>query len=240
MTELYDGTELPRESKRKKIWITVWWIVTSVVLAVNIGLFVYFCLQPYQWSGRTGLFWIQIANVSVYGCLSLAFFALKYKRQRAYCKMLKNMQTGMKEIYTGEYIGVSLNTEVKEGVDFYVLLVMEFNENRQVYYERKVLIDTEKEIPEFHEGEILHFVTQANMLMSYEVLPRPADEPTMEQKRRQMAAKDKERLFDNVILEEDAANKLKKKKRRKVKFEDAPEYVPAEEPENEEREDEEK
>ena len=222
MIEIYDGTELARERKQKKIRIAIWWTLTAIVFALNVGLYVYFCLQPYQWSGRTALFWIQIANVTVYACASFFYLSVKHRRRRAYCKMLKNMQTGLKEIYTGEYLGTSLNTEYKEGVEFYVLLVMEFNANKQVYFERKVLLDVEKEIPPLHEGDILHFVTQANMLAAYEVLPRPENEPTLEQKRHQMAAKDKERLFDNVIIDEEAASKLKRKKRRKVRFEDAP------------------
>ena len=217
MLELYDGSEYERERRRKKLWLTVWLVVTVLVFLANVGLFVYFWLQPYQWSGRTTLFVIQIVNVAVYGCLSFAFFALKYRRLKCYCKVLKNMNTGLKEIDTAEYLGVSAADEVKEGVDFFVLLFLEWNDKKQNYFERKLLVDKEKELPALQEGDIVHFVTQANMLFAWEVLPRPADEPSIEEKKQTMTAKDRELLADNVVLDADGLKELKKNRRKDKK-----------------------
>ena len=217
MTEIYDGTEKTEEVRRKKQWLTIWLVISALVLILNVGLFVYFCMQQYEWSGKTGLLWIQIANVAVYGCASLGFFALKYRRQKAYCKMLVHMETGLKEIYTAEFLGVAAEPEVKEGVDFTVLLLLEWNENKQNYFERKVLIDVEKPVPDWKEGEIIHFVTQANMLCSWEILPRPAGEPTLEQKKASMSAKDRELLADSVILDEEGLKELKRNRRKNKK-----------------------
>ena len=218
MTELYDGSELSRESKKKKLWFTIFWIVTGIVIAVSAALFVYFCMQQYEWSGRAGLMWIQIAIVAVYATVSYGFFSLKYRRQKAYCKMLKNLRDGLKEIDTGEVLGVAAEQKVKEGVDFDAILVLQWNENKQNYFERKILVDCEKDIPPVKERDILHFVTQANMLVSWEVLKRPAGEPTLEEKKATMTAKDRELLSDNVILDEEGLKELRRN-RRKMKRE---------------------
>ena len=52
-------------------------------------------------------------------------------------------------------------------------------------------MDNEKPKPELKEGDMVHFITQGNILMEYEVIPRPENEPTAEYKRESVLNKDR-------------------------------------------------
>lgn len=50
------------------------------------------------------------------------------------------------------------------------LVFLEWNKYKKGYYERKVLVFYEKEFPEIPEGSGVRFITQGNVLVSYEIL----------------------------------------------------------------------
>ena len=126
---------------------------------------------------------IAMSLSSVFAVISLLLFSTKFRRLRCYVKMLGYLQTGLKEGSVGEFLEFSEKVEVHEGVDFYNFT--------QEYFIRKVLVDNEKPKPELKEGDMVHFITQGNILMEYEVIPRPENEPTAEYKRESVLNKDR-------------------------------------------------
>ena len=58
----------------------------------------------------------------------------------------------------------------KDGVDMKSLIFIEWNKYKNDYFERKVLVFYEKPFPEFAEKATVRYVTQGNVLISYEIL----------------------------------------------------------------------
>ena len=58
----------------------------------------------------------------------------------------------------------------KDGVDFKSLIFIQWNEYKNKYFERKILVFYEEEFPKLEKGDEVEFVTQSNVLISYEVV----------------------------------------------------------------------
>jgi hypothetical protein len=81
-----------------------------------------------------------------------------------------NLCTGIRETSTGSFFEYSESVQDKDGVDCKALIFLEWNKYKKDFFERKVLIPYEKEFPEFTENMNVKYVTQSNLLISYEIL----------------------------------------------------------------------
>lgn len=182
MIELYDGSEYPREKAAKKRFLTIWLILLGLVVAFDIAMMVWLSTLPYE---SPMAIWPKAAGIllsCLFAFFSMPFLAIKYHRMRFYTKMLGYLETGLREGSVGELKQFSSAVEVREGVDYHTMITFEYNERKREYFERKVLIDCEKPLPDIQPGEIVHYITQGNILVSYEILPRPENEPSTEEK----------------------------------------------------------
>ena len=84
--------------------------------------------------------------------------------------MLKHLQTGLTEESVGEFLRFEEETESHEGVDYYTMVLSEWYEKKEEFYERKVLIDAEKARPVITKGNVVRYITQGNILLRYEVV----------------------------------------------------------------------
>ena len=78
--------------------------------------------------------------------------------------------TGLKETSTGSFFEYDETLQDKDGVDFKSLIFIEWNKFKNDFFERKVLVFNEKPFPEFTEKQNVKYVTQGNVLISYEIL----------------------------------------------------------------------
>ncbi len=191
MTQVYTGEEYIAERKLQKRFLHVWLGLLGAVVAVVIACLIINALLPYKSPiavyPRAAAYIISI----IFALLSYPFLAVKYTRMKNYVKILKHIQDGLKEGWTGEFIEFNRAVEVKEGVDFYSMTTYEFNSHKDEYFIRKVLLDRERPMPELNEGDMVHYITQGNILVAYEVIPRPQDEPAARQKKASVLKKDK-------------------------------------------------
>ena len=81
-----------------------------------------------------------------------------------------HMKTGLKETFIGSFFEYDERIQQKDGVDFKALIFLEWNKYKQDFYERKVLVPFEKEFPKFSENQNVKYITQGNVLYSYEIL----------------------------------------------------------------------
>ncbi len=169
MTEIYTGKEYDAEFKVKKRMLTVWLIMLSVYAVICVFVTVSFAVLPYGTS-KTVFISINIILSSLFWGYSLLFFSNKFYRLRKYVRMLNYLRTGLKESYGGQFLRFEEEIEVKEGVDFYKMITKEWNERKQEYFERKVLIDNEKPKPDIPEGARIRYVTQGNILIKYKIV----------------------------------------------------------------------
>jgi hypothetical protein len=79
------------------------------------------------------------------------------------------MVNGIKEKGTGSFIEYSDKIQDKDGVDMKSLVFLEWNKYKKDYYERKVLVFADKPFPEIPKDAVVNFVTQSNVLISYEI-----------------------------------------------------------------------
>ena len=47
------------------------------------------------------------------------------------------------------------------------MIILEWSEKTQTYMRRHVLVDKEKPMPQLKNGDIINFVTHANVLLAY-------------------------------------------------------------------------
>ncbi|MBS1313884.1 MAG: hypothetical protein KH436_07675 [Firmicutes bacterium] len=169
MTDIFEKEDFERCKKQRKNVLTVFYIVTGIYALGAIGLFVYFLFLPYQAPEIGWVKWGTFALTAVYVIFAFVFLGIKFKRVNRYYHMFKDVDVGLKEEWTAEFLRFEENIEVKDGVDFKCLIFSEWSEKKQEFFERKVLFDAEKEFPPITAGMKVRFVTQANILLSYEI-----------------------------------------------------------------------
>ena len=108
-------------------------------------------------------------TVGIYAIVMFFIFSIKYKRVASYVKMLRDMQEGIKAEGVNTYVRTDSSLVNKDGVDFVSLVVLSWSEKKQEYYERHILFDIEKPLPDLKKGDVIKHVTHANILMSYEL-----------------------------------------------------------------------
>ena len=56
------------------------------------------------------------------------------------------------------------------------LLFLQYNKRKGDYYERKVLVFADREIPEIPHNATVEFITQGNVLIEYNITEYPEEE----------------------------------------------------------------
>lgn len=169
MTELYNIQELIEEKRRKKRMLTVWLIMLSLFIMITVAVVVSFAVLPYGTSKSV----FMLANVVlsvIFGGYTMFLFSMKYGRLRSYVKMLSYLHSGKVDTYSGWFLRFDKTLEVKEGVDYYTMILLEYNPHKNEYYERKVLIDMEKSVEFIPELRLVKYQTQGNVLLRYKLL----------------------------------------------------------------------
>ena len=175
MTEYYTDAELVSAKKQKNKTLAAYLIVSGVYLAATVAFYIYYGTLPYEGYrdtasiiGRIKLWHYLLTAVFV--IFSFIFLGIKYKRVRRYYVQCVHMSTGLRETSTGSFLEYDENIQDKDGVDFKSLVFVEWNKYKNDFFERKVLVFYEKPFPEIPEQANVSYVTQGNVLISYEIL----------------------------------------------------------------------
>ena len=169
MINVYKTEDYESANASKKAILRGFFISLAIVLAVCIGIFVFYVLQEYNTPFKTPLLITNIVISSVYAIVMFFILSIKYKRVASYVKMLVDMQIGIKTEGVNTYVRMDSSIVKKDGVDFISLIVLEWSEKKQEYFERRILLDVEKPIPDFKQGDVIKHVTHANILIAYEL-----------------------------------------------------------------------
>ena len=86
-----------------------------------------------------------------------------------YYKITLYLKTGLRETSTGSFFEYDETLQDKDGVDFKSLVFLEWNKYKNDFFERKVLVFDELPFPEFTENQNVRYITQGNVLVSYEI-----------------------------------------------------------------------
>ena len=169
MTQIYNTSDYVTVKKQRKEFLRLFYITLAVLIAFNVALFVFYVFQEYNTKYRLPLLLINIISCSIYASIYFVLFALKYRRIKSYYVMLYYFQHGLKSENANVFVRIDSSVVVKDGVDFVNLVFLEWSEKKQEYFERYVLYDVEKPLPDFKKGDFVHFITQANKMIAYEL-----------------------------------------------------------------------
>ena len=160
--------EIIKEQKNKAL--VLYFVSLFAYLLFAFGFFAWYLLTPYGSKITILIKWIVYPITFVYAMLSILFFGIKYKRIKNYYNKCVDLATGIKETSEGKFLRTSELCQVKDGVDFKNLIFSEWNKYKNEYYDRKVLVFYEKPFPNMPENSKVKYITQGNVLISYEIL----------------------------------------------------------------------
>lgn len=157
------------KDQRKKVLIG-FYCVLAVYLVLCVGLFLWYRTLPYQSPTIATVKAILYVLTAIMVIFSFIYMGIYFKRINRYYRMTYNMLTGIRETSTGSFLEYNEELQDKDGVDFKSLIFIEWNKYKKDFFERKVLVFDEREFPEFKESQNVKYITQGNVLISYEIL----------------------------------------------------------------------
>ncbi len=171
MTQYFFNEEFYKAKKQRKIVLSIYLIVLFVYLLISLGCFLWFRTLPYMAKEITKVKVLHYSLTAIFVIFSFIYLGVPYKRVNRYYKMTYNMIHGLKETSVANFLEYDENIRDKDGVDCKSLIFIEWNKYKNEFYERRVLIPYEKTFPELEENQNVKFITQGNILVSYEILP---------------------------------------------------------------------
>ena len=169
MIGIYEESDYENIRVQRKKLLVGFWVSLALLLAVNIAVFVVYTFQEYGTPLKAPLLAFNIASSALYVIIVYPIMAIKYKRVNSYYKMLYYFRNGLKNEGSNVFNGINSSITVKDGVDFLNLKFLEWSDKKQEYFERNILFDVEKPLPDFKSGDLVHHITQGNILIAYEL-----------------------------------------------------------------------
>ena len=175
MTEYFNGDELVAAKKQRKKLLTVYFTVLAIYLLLTAASVIYHTTLPYSGYRDTAhtitlIKLVEYTATGIFVIFSFVFLGIKFKRVNRYYRQCRNMVVGLKETSTGSFLEYDENVQDKDGVDYKSLIFIEWNKYKKDFFERKVLVFYEKPFPEIPVSANVTYVTQGNVLLSYEIL----------------------------------------------------------------------
>ncbi|MBQ7349104.1 MAG: hypothetical protein IJW47_03825, partial [Clostridia bacterium] len=150
--------------------------VVGIFLLASVALILWYTTLPYNSPTIATVKWIHYPLTVLFVAFSFVYLGIPFKRVNRYYKLTLNLKTGIRETSTGSFFEYSNTIQDKDGVDFKALIFLEWNKYKNDFFERKVLVFDEEEFPEFTEGMNVRYVTQGNVLVSYQILDDKTEE----------------------------------------------------------------
>lgn len=169
--------------QRKKLLLIWFGILAVYLIAVGtmIGVNIYQVVAYADRSCKTLFTVLSVILSALFGGYTLFFFSLKFRLTAKYCRMLKDIERGLKDTTEGTFLRYDDAIALKDGVYFYAMELDCKPLRRDDITLRKVLIEHTIEKPQFNEGDKIRFTTHANILVAYEILKKAAPADTGEQ-----------------------------------------------------------
>ena len=156
--------------KRRDVMLTIFFIILGVYLCISAGMLVWYLLLPYRSPTITTVKIIHYSITAVMVSGMFFYMMLPFKRANKFYQMIRNMKVGIRETTTASFFEYDETLQEKDGVDFKALIFLEWNKYKKDFFERKVLVFYDRSFPEFKENDNVRFVTQGNVLISYEII----------------------------------------------------------------------
>lgn len=170
MTEYFKNEYYEQARKQRKIVLAIYFGVLAAYIAASGVLLGYYVTLTYQSPKITVVKLIEYPLTAVFVVFSFVYLGIAFRRVNKFYKLCCNVITGLKETSEANFFEYDENLTEKDGVDMKSLVFLEWNKYKKGYYERKVLVFYEKDFPSIPDGAGVRFITQGNVLVSYEIL----------------------------------------------------------------------
>lgn len=171
MTAVFTEKEKKEAFGERKRLLTLWFVALGVYLAleaVMITLNIVAVVRDRDRSLYVPFMLSSIILCTLFGSGTLFFFAIKFRLTRKYCRMLRDMKQGLKDKGQGVFIVINPEISEKDGVFFYKMVIDCPPMKRGDITTREILIERNHALPAFETGDVIRFITHANILMAYE------------------------------------------------------------------------
>ena len=170
MIEYFKEEQWHQAHKQYKQTLLAYWIVLGLYALASIGLIIWYTTLPYMSETITTVKIIHYALTVIMVIFSFIYIGIPITRVKCFYKLNKNLSEGIKETTIGNFFEYQESIQIKDGVDFKALIFLEWNKYKNDYYERKVLVFAEKDLPQIELNATVKYITQGNVLISYEIL----------------------------------------------------------------------
>ena len=174
MKNVYQDADFLSAYKQKRGYLLTFAYVTIVYVLICLGLTVYRASLPY---GSEYLVWPKTTVIILsilYVLTMFPFMSICFHRANRYYKMLASINEGLKLDERKYFYSFRSKTETQSNVDVIIGVFGDYDKRHQQWRAREVYFDVEKPLPDLNNGDLVHFVTQSNFFVRYEVLQRHA------------------------------------------------------------------
>lgn len=171
--DVFDAETKATAFAEKRKLLIFWLVLLAAYLALAVTLVTVDIYLVGELRNRDHTVWMAVvfgmATVLFFG-FTLFFFAVKFRLTRKYCRMLRDIDRGLKDTTEGRFLCYDPSIEQKDGVFFYSMKLKTRPLRRDDIDERKVLIEHTVPKIDLAEGTRIRFTSHANILVSYEIL----------------------------------------------------------------------
>lgn len=181
MKEYFTEQQFISAKKQRKIVIG-WYIGVMLLYTIlSVGIFLWYRTFPYLDPRINTAKLIHYSLTALIVVFSFIYLGIPFKRVNRFYRITHQMLTGIRETSTGSFFEYDETLQDKDGVDMKSLIFIEWNKYKNDFFERKVLVFDELDFPEIPENANVRYVTQGNVLISYEILDIPTDQTNEEE-----------------------------------------------------------
>ena len=174
MLSVYKDADYLSVYKQKQ---RVWWTfvgVTLFYLAFCIAWLVYFISLPYNDPKQALPQWSVWSISAIYVVFLYVFMGVKYSRINRYYKLLSDVSTGLKSEEKNYFYCFDENILQKHNLDTIACVFETWNKKKSEWMEREAYFDPEMPRPPFESGDYVHYITQSNFVIEYNILQKKA------------------------------------------------------------------
>lgn len=174
MISVYKDADYLAAYKQKQ---RTWWVfmgVTLFYLGFCIAWLVYFISLPYNDPRQTLPKWCVWSVSAIYVAFAYVFMGIKYSRVNRYYKILTHLSTGLKNEEKNYFYCFDELSLQKDNIDVMACVFETWNKKKCEWMERQAYFDPEMPTPPFESGDYVHYITQSNFVIQYEILQKKA------------------------------------------------------------------
>ena len=169
MNIVFEDKDLIASFKQQRAIFRVFWAITFLFVVLCVVSVIYYRSLPFEDPKQIYPKIFLCVISCIYVIFSYIFLGIKYHRARKYYKLIAYLSVGVKQVNRSVFLRFD-EPELKDGIDFYVLIMSEWNKKKSEYMDRKIYCDKEKPLPEFTKGDEVRYLTQGNVILEYEII----------------------------------------------------------------------